>query len=409
MEMRVDAARNSLHVGIKTRIVVGFLCMLALMAILAAIGLRYVADANQRLKNLSENNTVKAQLASEMHRALRERALSMHALPILGDPFDKDEEILRFNANGSAYLKARQQLEHMPLTPEESAILERIRVLTREAQPEVQAVVDMAVFVDRRDEIFDRIRHVALPKQRAISEQVSVLVQLQNRQTVTAVRNAEIAYANVRNWMVGLGATALLIGAFITWFVCQRVTCQTQQLAAQAMFDPLTGLANRTLLQNQLESAITESAREQRSFAVMLLDLDRFKPINDTLGHEVGDMVLREVATRLREVARSEDTVARLGGDEYVLLLRNIKEHDLPAVAAKVLEAFDKPFRCGNRSIDLGASLGASIYPSHAAEPSELVRFADSAMYAAKRSGVGYVLYSPTLSIFIKGREERVA
>lgn len=404
MKMRMDAARNALHIGIKTRIVVGFLSMLILMAILAAIGLRYVADANQRLKNLSENNTVKTQLASEMHRTLRERALSMHALPILSDPFDKDQEILRFNINGSAYLKARQQLEHMPLTPEEGAILERIRTLTREAQPEVQAVVDMAAFVDRYDEMFDRIRNAALPKQRAISEQVSALVELQRQQMVSAVHNAEIAYANVRNWMIGLGSTALLIGMFITWFVCQRVTCQTEQLAAQAMFDPLTGLANRTLLQNHLESAIALSAHEQGSFAVMLLDLDRFKPINDTFGHEVGDAILREVANRLRELARSEDTVARLGGDEYVLLLRNIKENDLPAVADKVLGVFDKPFRCGNRSIDLGASLGASLYPSHAAEPSGLIRCADSAMYAAKRSGKGYALYTPTVSPFPKGR-----
>lgn len=404
MKMRMDAARDALHIGIKTRIVAGFLSMLILMAILAAIGLRYVADANQRLKSLSENNTVKTQLASEMHRTLRERALSMHALTILSDPFDKDEEILRFDANGSAYLKARQQLEHMPLTVEESAILERIRTLTREAQPEVQAVVDMAAVVDRYDEMFDRIRNAALPKQRAISAQVSALVELQHQQTVSAVHNAEIAYANVRNWMVGLGSTALLIGMFITWFVCQRVTCQTEQLAAQAMFDPLTGLANRTLLQNHLEGAIAQSAHEQGSFAVMLLDLDRFKPINDTFGHEVGDAVLREVANRLRELARSEDTVARLGGDEYVLLLRNIKENDLPAVAHKVLGAFDKPFRCGNRSIDLGASLGASLYPSHAAEPSGLIRCADSAMYAAKRSGKGYALYTPTVSPFPKGR-----
>jgi diguanylate cyclase (GGDEF)-like protein len=170
------------------------------------------------------------------------------------------------------------------------------------------------------------------------------------------------------------------------------------------MFDPLTGLANRTLLQNQLESAIAQSAREQGSFAVMLLDLDRFKTINDTLGHEVGDTVLREVATRLKEVARSEDTVARLGGDEYVLLLRDVKEKDMPAVAAKVLGALDKPFQYGNRSIDLGASLGASLYPSHADEPRGLIRCADSAMYVAKSSGMGYALYSPTISPFSKGR-----
>jgi diguanylate cyclase (GGDEF)-like protein len=383
------------HRGMRARIVAGFLIVLVLMAALTAVGLRYVADANQRLKEIIENNNVKTELATVMHSALRERALSMHALPIFTDPFEKDAEVQRFNIQGVIYLEARQRFDHMHLTPEESKVLARIRDLTREAQPEVQAVVDMSAFSDDHTEIFDRIRSVAMPRQRAIADQLTALLQLQREQTAAAVRSAEASYAHVRNLMLALGAAALLLGMAIASVVSRRVTHQAEQLASQAMYDPLTGLANRSLLQDRLEREIARSTRERTSFGVMLMDLDRFKEVNDTLGHEVGDEVLREVGRRLKNTVRGEDTVARPGGDEYVIVLHDLDEQNVPAVATKVLAALEKPYHWQNQSIDLGASLGVSLYPSQCADPSTLIRCADIAMYVAKRSGKGYALYAP--------------
>lgn len=377
------------------RIAVGFVVVLALMVALSAIGLRYVADANLRLKNIAHNNNVKIELATEMHSALRERALSMHALPILADPFDKDAEVQRFNAQGAIYIKARNQLESMPLSLQESNILAQIQTLTREAQPEVQAVVEMATFNDNEQEIFDRIRSIAMPRQRDIATQVSALLELQRKQTEEAVQSAEISYLSVRNLMAGLGATALLLGMSIAGFVIRRVSHQARQLADQAMFDPLTGLANRCLLHDRLEHEIEISKREHQSFGVVLMDLDRFKEVNDTLGHNVGDELLREVGRRLKETVRAEDTVARLGGDEYVVLIHNLEPKGAPFIANKVLSALDKPFHWQNQSIDIGASLGLSFYPAQCTDASGLLRCADIAMYVAKRAGKGYALYSP--------------
>ncbi|MHB1052631.1 MAG: putative bifunctional diguanylate cyclase/phosphodiesterase [Thiobacillus sp.] len=385
----------SQHRGMGARIGIGFIIVLTLMVALSAIGLRYVADANQRLKNIAHNNNVKIKLATEMHSALRERALSMHALPILADPFDKDDEVQRFNTQGAIYIKARNQLESMPLSLQESDILAQIRNLTREAQPEVQAVVEMATFNDNEQEIFDRIRSIAMPRQRDIAAQVSALLKLQRKQTEEAVQSAEISYLSVRNLMSGLGATALLVGMSIAGFVIRRVSHQARQLADQAMFDPLTGLANRCLLHDQLEHEIEISKREHQSFGVVLMDLDRFKEVNDTLGHDVGDELLREVGRRLKETVRAEDTVARLGGDEYVMLIHNLDPQDAPFIANKVLSALDKPFHWQNQSIDLGASLGLSFYPAQCDDASSLLRCADIAMYVAKRAGKGYALYSP--------------
>jgi diguanylate cyclase (GGDEF)-like protein len=387
--------QSSQHLGMGARIGIGFVVVLALMMTLSAIGLQYVAEANQRLKDIAEINNVKIQLATEMHSALRERALSMHTLPILADPFDKDAEIQRFNVQGMLYIKARNRLESMPLSSKESEILDRIQELTREAQPEVQKVVDMSSFIDNPTEIFERIRDVAMPRQRAIAEQVSALLDLQREQTAAAVRAAEISYSRVRNLMLGLGTMALLIGIVIAWFVSRRVALQASQLAAQAMYDPLTGLANRCLLHDRLEHEIELSRREHLSFGVILMDLDRFKEVNDTLGHDVGDEVLREVGRRLKETVRSEDTVARLGGDEYVVLIHNLDPKDASYIADKILNALDNPFHWQNQSIDLGASLGISFYPSQCADASGMLRCADIAMYVAKRSGKGYALYAP--------------
>jgi len=387
--------QHTQHLGMGIRIGIGFIVVLALMVALSAIGLRYVSEANQRLKDIAQSNNVKTELATVMHSTLRERALSMHTLPILSDPFEKDAEVLRFNSQGILYIQARDQLERMPLNPEESRILDLIRKLTIEAYPKVQTVVDMSVFSDDKAEIFDRIRSVAMPRQRAIAEQVGALLELQRQQTAEAVRNAEISYGRVRGLMMGLGTMALLMGITIAFLVSRRVTHQARQLAIQAMYDPLTGLANRSLLHDRIEHEIERAKRTGASFGVALMDLDRFKEVNDTLGHNVGDELLREVGQRLKNTVRAEDTVARLGGDEYVVVIHDLDPREVQVIAEKVLSALDDPFHWQNQSIDLGASLGISLYPSQCTDSSGLIRCADIAMYVAKRAGKGYVVYAP--------------
>ena len=387
--------QHAQHLGIGARIGTGFVVVLALMVSLSAIGLRYVAEANQHLKDISQNNNVKIELATEMHSALRERAISMHTLPSISDPFDKDAEIQRSNIQATRYAKARERLESMPLSPEEREILARIFNMTREAGSAVQAVMEMSTFNDNPTEVFEFIRSVAMPRQRLIAEQVDLMLELQRKQTATAVQQAEQSYTRVRNLMLWLGSAALLIGIVIAGFVSQRVARQAGQLKTQAMYDLLTGLPNRSLLYDRLEHAIESSKRKVASFGVILMDLDRFKEVNDALGHDVGDEVLREVGRRLKAAIRAEDTVARLGGDEYVLLIDDLRPQDAALIANKILASLDQPFFWQNQSIDLGASLGCSFYPSQCGDANGLLRCADIAMYVAKRSGQGYTLYSP--------------
>ena len=387
--------RNSSHRGMGIQIGVGFVVVLVLMLALGMIGLRYVSETNQRLKQIAEVNNIKVELATEMHTALLERALSIRALPLYSDPFDRDTEVQRFSEQGNHYLQARHRLEAMPLSPAESDILAQIRQLTLQSQPEVQALVDMAILDTDRVHLVDMIRHTAMPKQQRIIGQVSALLDLQRTQTAAAVRAAEISYSNMRNLMIGLGLAALLSGAAIAWFVSRQVAQQARLLTNQALFDDLTGLANRALLLDRLGHEIARARRTQSTFGIALMDLDRFKEVNDTLGHEVGDELLREVAHRLKNTVRAEDMVARLGGDEYVLVLQDLDAAGIPAIAESIRVVLDKPFHWKNQSIDIGASLGVALFQTDLEDPSELIRQADIAMYTAKRSSKDFALYKP--------------
>lgn len=156
-----------------------------------------------------------------------------------------------------------------------------------------------------------------------------------------------------------------------------------------AHFDILTDLPNRILLTDRLQQALAQVRREKAKLALMFLDLDKFKPVNDNLGHGIGDLLLREVAKRLQScIKRETDTVARLGGDEFVILLSHIDHaQDAALVAEKVVRALNQPFDIEHHTIQISTSLGIAIYPTHGAYANELLKKADDAMYQAKESG----------------------
>jgi len=170
----------------------------------------------------------------------------------------------------------------------------------------------------------------------------------------------------------------------------------TDALEYQALHDALTGLPNRSLFGDRLRQALLAARRNQRMFGVLLLDLDRFKDINDALGHDRGDSLLQEVTARLRSVLRATDTIARLGGDEFAVLTTDAKHpDDVVSTARKILAALDGPFALGDQMVETGASIGIALYPVHGDDPGTLLRRADVAMYVAKRSGGGCSLYAP--------------
>lgn len=163
---------------------------------------------------------------------------------------------------------------------------------------------------------------------------------------------------------------------------------QKEFLRYQAHYDALTDLPNRVLFQDRLQQTIEKARRHQQQFALLFIDLDQFKQMNDSLGHEIGDQVLKMVAKQLKSALREEDTLARLGGDEFTVIVQELNQpQDASILANKILELTKQPFQVDQHTLYLSSSIGISIYPKDAQTSEELLKYADAAMYRAKDEG----------------------
>jgi diguanylate cyclase (GGDEF)-like protein/PAS domain S-box-containing protein len=181
-----------------------------------------------------------------------------------------------------------------------------------------------------------------------------------------------------------------VVGAVLIFRDVGRAQALADKMSHLAQHDFLTELPNRVLLNDRLGQAIRMDERHHKKLAVLFVDLDHFKTINDSLGHAIGDALLQSIAKRLRETLRETDTVSRPGGDEFVILLAEIEiADDAALVAGKILAALAPPHRLAGRELSVTASIGISIYPEHGQDAERLVHSADIAMYEAKKSGGG--------------------
>jgi len=173
-----------------------------------------------------------------------------------------------------------------------------------------------------------------------------------------------------------------------------------ERIAHLAYHDTLTDLANRRLFEDRLEQALRHAHRASTSTALLYVDLDRFKPINDTFGHKAGDLLLKEVAQRLRGCVRDSDTVARLGGDEFALILHGVAQNQATLTAQRVIDALARAFQIDHHDVFIGASIGIGLYPSDGVDATSLIKHADIAMYQAKQAGRNtYRFFKPEMNI----------
>jgi diguanylate cyclase (GGDEF)-like protein len=211
--------------------------------------------------------------------------------------------------------------------------------------------------------------------------------------------------ATVRSYVKAMGPPILAAAFFVVWLIFWggaylvrlygELDSQRDKLEYQALNDALTQLPNRVLFQDRFGQTLEKSQRDGQTFALAVLDLNRFKEINDLLGHEVGDQVLKEISRRLDSVLRKSDTVARMGGDEFAILMPNTNMVHAEMVAERVLGCFRKPVEIGDQRLEVGGSLGLALYPLHGKDATTLTRAADLAMYECKQLKTRFVVYDP--------------
>jgi diguanylate cyclase len=175
---------------------------------------------------------------------------------------------------------------------------------------------------------------------------------------------------------------------------------QEEKLAQMAFYDNLTQLPNRLMLKNHLKKVLSRAKRKDHDFAIMFLDLDGFKDVNDTLGHDIGDALLKDVAVRLTSSVREEDLVSRIGGDEFIIVFEETCRDELEDISSRIIHNVGNPYYFSDKKAHVTPSIGIALFPDHGNEIDSLVDHADKAMYAAKKRGKNnYLIYSPDLQV----------
>lgn len=249
--------------------------------------------------------------------------------------------------------------------------------------------IDWAIGIDQGQCLGKTWRELGLPPTEADSWQQSVSEVFEHGLAAVIECDIDLPTQGLRHFHVRMVPERDMENQVVSVLVIARdISARKRyedQLRYQASHDALTGLPNRSLIQDRLQQEIFHAQRSQAMFAVAYLDMDHFKEVNDTLGHAVGDELLRQAATRIRGVLRQCDTVARQSGDEFILLLPDIAHiQDVTIVAEKVQEVLARPFQLGDQEMYISASLGLTLYPTDGEDAETLLRNADIAMYRAK-------------------------
>jgi diguanylate cyclase (GGDEF)-like protein len=410
-----------------------------LLFVEVALSLSQMRSMQERLAQVVEEYSVRSALAQDMHRSSLKRALVLYAMTSTEDPFERDDLLIEMRALGSQFLKAREQITTMVLSEEERALLQRQRELSRTAGAVQYQVIEL-LGEERIEKAKQVLLRQAIPLQKraqAVMQDFAALQHAYNQQALVATSDE---FHQADRLLLIIGGLTLLLSALVAGFVVQRTDGMTaalirsnteliaarehleervaertanlrqlneqlraevsdrrraeRQLAFMATHDDLTQLPNRAFFNAHLAKAQARARRAGTRLALLFIDLDGFKRINDSLGHEAGDQLLREVASRLQSNRREQDLVARLGGDEFAMILEHLYQpEDAALVARKVIETLSQPMALAGGMHRIGASIGIAVYPEDATDPDGLIRLADNAMYAAKRSGKGTYRY----------------
>ncbi|OHE57271.1 MAG: diguanylate cyclase [Thiobacillus sp. GWE1_62_9] len=382
----------------------GFVIQLLLILFVTAIGLQQLDVTTRNLNQVVDVHMRKQMYTKNMVMAARERTVILLMLPQVTNPFERDALLLKFDEEGTAFANARLALLTLPLNEKETALLSRQGQLTGQAQPLQLQVIDL-MSAEFFKEATDLVLNQAIPMQKEVMAALSQLEAETQAASMSASHKAREDHAAARFWIYLLSAAALLLGVFVAAVVMYYTSRVSREREHLATHDVLTGLPNRMLFTDRLEQSLIRARRRETLVGVMFIDLDRFKRVNDTLGHASGDLLICEVARRLRDVTRAEDVVARLGGDEFVVVIDAAQVNQILHVVEKTLAVVSEPYRIAGRELFSSCSIGVSVFPNDGSDASSLLKNADTAMYTAKGSGRNrFQLYDAAMNAMAEER-----
>jgi diguanylate cyclase (GGDEF)-like protein len=373
--------------NIRLLVTSGFIVVLALMFSLAAISLGQLHSINKSMENVVKVTNNKTAAANDMRDAIRLRSDSLKTMRLTEDIFKRDEEHQRFINHAGKYRIAREKLVSLGLDEKEAAINAQLQQLTKASQPYNDSASELLMSNAPVVEV-DTIMKKAAMLQGLILDKLDELVRFEQGNTQKALITSRNHYVSTRQLLFILTGLALFFSTLVASKVIRRVSEKNRLLAYQASHDALTGLINRREFEHRVERAITHARAQAATHALLYLDLDQFKVVNDTCGHAAGDELLQQLAQILLSSVRHRDTLGRLGGDEFGMLLENCPLDKAVEIANNLLSAIDNfRFTWSENIFTLGISIGVVPIDRSTIDIASTMSAADSACYIAKESG----------------------
>lgn len=378
----------------KVIILLGFSAILFLVTLLIFFGVTNLNKSKSHLNRIVNSNNMKIQLINKMHKSARERTINLQQMLIVEDEEQHDKFARKMGFYGGQFVDARTKILYMDISDKEKEMLNQQAILSKEIGPIQNWISDLVGFGDLQQAKKLMIEK-AEPLQNKVFVVLSKLHAIQVKETKSAIKENSDNYSQMIGIMWSGALIVILLSLGIVYFTLKLISKNEKQQALyqeeiehQAFYDHLTGLPNRRLLNDRMQHALQHSERNGMLMAVLFIDCDRFKNINDSLGHVVGDSLLQSIATRLKEDVRSSDTVCRVSGDEFAIVLEEVEGlTDIDHITQKILDSVSEPHIINGHKVFTTVSIGITVYPVDNTEVNDLISSADIAMYHAKQNG----------------------
>lgn len=381
----------------------GFGAVLLLMFTVIFIALNDLRKLNDSMSTLVGETNAKIEAAATMRDAIRLRALSLQAMQLNDDPFFRDAEWIKFHSYAGMYRAARDTLLDTRMDARERALNARLSAMARVAQPFNDRTAELLLADASRAQVQSMVE-VASEHQSRILGVLDELVQLEKENAASAAESSARHYDRTRRTVLILAGLALLFSAAISLLVIRHAALKNEKISYQASHDPLTGLFNRRVFESELRARVDSAQRTNARHAVLYIDLDQFKIVNDTCGHMAGDALLCQVTKLFKRALRGGDVVARLGGDEFGVLIPDCPLSAAIRIAADIrgqVEAYR--FSWKQRTFSPGVSIGVVPIDAEVSDAARVLSTADLACLYAKQSGRNRVHVAATNDSEITG------